>query len=42
MLAADLDAQRLRLEPIAVQAAQGTSEKYFASSSRAHSLSVSR
>jgi len=42
MLAADLDAQGFRLQPIAVAAAQGTSEKYFAISSRAHSLSVSR
>ena len=43
MQAADLHAQRLGLEPDSrLQAAQGMSVKYFAISSRAQSLSVSR
>ncbi len=42
MLAADLDAQRLRLEPIAVAGLAGHVGEILASSSRAHSLSVSR
>ena len=37
----DLDAQRLGLEAAPLQASQGMSVKYFCSSSRAHSLSVS-
>ena len=42
MLAADLDAQRLRLQPVAVAAVAGHVGEILASSSRAHSLSVSR